>query len=336
MFSSRLFALALALAGAGAQAAPTFLIEDLGQLGSTSITARNSIGGFAGSQFLYRGSTLNLTAGAYDHGTTVFAVGLPVEIWNSEAKDINDHGQVVGTVEIGNETRGFSFQGGEVTYLDRFIPRGVNNSGVMVGSYNDGTQTWQPAIRYADRLELFEHRNVFLSDISNAGHVVGHYVTGRPQLHDVYNVPYANSAGFVYHEGELITFEHLAGVVTRPRGVNSAGHVIGTYMRYDEATARVNPDEKAFLYGEGQFFDLASLMPEDSGFDLYYPIDIDDDGRLLVRAFGDDGMHYLLLTPLGDGARASVSAVPEAPATLMMGSALALLCARLRRSRRAA
>ena len=102
------------------------------------------------------------------------------------------------------------------------VATGINNSGVIVGVYEDQNGNDHG---FLDKGGVFTTLDVpggagFFTDafgINNAGQVVGQYFTAD-----------FNLSGFVYSDGVFTTLQHPGTGATQPEGINDLGQVVGT------------------------------------------------------------------------------------------------------------
>ncbi|MEQ8963705.1 MAG: PEP-CTERM sorting domain-containing protein, partial [Coleofasciculus sp. C2-GNP5-27] len=94
-------------------------------------------------------------------------------------------------------------------------------------------------------------------------------------------------------------------------GLNNSAHVVGYAYVLD--SSRIAP----FLWENGVMIDLNSLIPADSGWELFIANDINDVGQITGIGLMNGTARPVLLNPVSDP-----TAVPE-PLTLL-GSATAL------------
>jgi hypothetical protein len=170
----------------------------------------------------------------------------------SELDGVNDAGELVGTVYIEGNVRGFIKAGNRVTEFDYpgtsdvTVMSGINDSGTSIGHYTDNLGGDRGFERSADgRFTAIDDPNGGTAfamgtdpmGINDAGVIVGTYVDNRDVVH-----------GFVDTRGVFTTItEPDAGTTgdtgTFVRGIDNAGAIIGYYV-----------DPHGFNYG---FVDIA-------------------------------------------------------------------------------
>jgi hypothetical protein len=99
-------------------------------------------------------------------------------------------------------------------------PTGVNDSGAIVGSYSDGTNSHgfvNNGGTFTD-INVTGATNTFALGINNSGAIVGYYTTGS-----------SSNLGFVDNNGTFTTLDPLNSTFTRATGINSAGDIVGFY-----------------------------------------------------------------------------------------------------------
>ena len=172
------------------------------------------------------------------------------------AGDIDASGQIiVGSYGRGG-VHGFVLQNGVFTTVDppgsvNGGTNGINNNGVMVGGYNDGTFTHG----YIYNGSNFTILNVpgssaaYAGGNNDAGQVVGTYFTNSTPA------DFSNPHGFVYANGTYTTFNVPGATGTYPYDINNDGTIVGDFV--DDATG-----DHHFLYKAGIFttFDVPGTI----------------------------------------------------------------------------
>jgi probable HAF family extracellular repeat protein len=159
----------------------------------------------------------------------------------TEATDINDRGQIVGTYSedtpiVNNSARPRAYLldrlgRGEFTRIDFpdaavTVAAGVNNRGQVVGGYLDANGTphgyrWDKG-RFTT-IDVPGAVGTMLGDINDRGEIVGVYSddpddpTGATGVH-----------GFLLSRGDFTTFDAPGVPLTQPSAINNRGQVVGS------------------------------------------------------------------------------------------------------------
>lgn len=175
----------------------------------------------------------------------------------SEARDINEAGQVVGAITAGDTLHAFFYDGvlhdlgtlGALGY-SRSIAQGLNDDGTVVGTaYGDGfaRQAFVYASGSVAALPFAQYSEA--NDINNAGVIVGAQSVvneeGDTRLH-----AYRYAGGVLTDLGA-----GPAGYNSFADGVNDAGHITGTV----EVGGPANFPSHPFLYTGGALQDLGDF-----------------------------------------------------------------------------
>jgi probable HAF family extracellular repeat protein len=231
---------------------------------------------------------------------------------NSAASDINNSDQVVGTSfsDGDAEAHPFLYSGGQMSDLgtlggSQAYATAINDGGNVVGIsnladnpnageaflYSDGVMKNLNSLIPADSLwHLFS-----ANDINDADKVVGSGGT-RGEQH-----------AFLYSDGHVKDLGTLEGFddYSYGRAINNSDEVVGI-------SGDIEGNERPFLYSDGVMRDLNSLIPADSGWEIVYPAEINDNGYIVGYGIKDGQTRAFLLTPVPyfDGFYQSVDNLP--------------------------
>jgi probable HAF family extracellular repeat protein len=148
------------------------------------------------------------------------------------AFSINNGGTIVGTIEAGGLTRGFSLIGGTYTALD--YPGvtytnvgGINDGGTISGFYSIDGLAYAFTLSGGIYTALPDYPGslpyTIAYDINNGGTIVGYYLIWYlPEL--------ADCRGFYLSGGTYHAVDYPGAPQTQPRGINNLGTIVGTYF----------------------------------------------------------------------------------------------------------
>jgi len=220
----------------------------------------------------------------------------------SEAREINDAGQVVGSsqvLEAGNYPwRAFLYKDGQgMTELGTLggsssTANDINDAGQVVGNA-DTSSGAKYAFLYKDgqgmtNLGSFGGPLSVAHGINNAGEVVGHAAYSFISTTDM------RVHAFIYKNHEMTDLGTLGGTpsISSASDINDASQVVGWSITEGGAP-------HAFLYENGQMTDLNTLIPADSGWVLKAATAINKQGQItgVGRKEGQSEWEIFLLTP---------------------------------------
>ncbi|MFP4124165.1 PEP-CTERM sorting domain-containing protein [Coleofasciculus sp.] len=230
---------------------------------------------------------------------------------SSSAFGINNRGQVVGSVKNNSgEERAFLWEDGMITDLGTLgdstsVAVRINDSGQIVGgaetsSGNQHAFLWENGV--ITGLGTLGGSSSSAFDLNNSGQVVGHADLEGSFSHHA----------FLWQDGTMTDLGTLDDLPTsEANGINNAGQVVG--YAYDLDSLRFAP----FLWENEVMIDLNSLIPADSGWELFIANDINNVGQITGIGLINGTPRPVLLNPISDP-----TAVPE-PLTIL-GSTTAL------------
>jgi|GEM_PF-5653517 probable HAF family extracellular repeat protein len=203
---------------------------------------------------------------------------LPNTSRSCTVSDINDSGNVVGSDEEGI---GFIWKDGNFQSLGYLEPTAINAHNIVAATfydkYEDIALVWDSG--EAIPLPTTGIRSVAL-DINESGEVVG-YVDGKA-------IKWQLSFWGKYQQKIL---DRTDSRISRANGINKQGQIVGTVQER-------SGHSYGFLWHRGNFVDLNSLIPTDSGCELMAAIDINDKGEIIGVGTYDGKRANFLLKPV--------------------------------------
>jgi probable HAF family extracellular repeat protein len=239
-------------------------------------------------------------------GPSATKLPVPAPFAFGAAFDLNDHDIVVGLAwhqEDGpGRYRAEMWQNN--TLVDVCPPgassdaRGINNENQIVGqwmgsgAYFDGKAfMWQAGvITTLPDLPGFSNRSVAL-DINDHQQIAGWSNNGSdPDLATLWQF---DSQGTASATGLLPcdTYHY-----SRAFGINNSGQVVGVSFDF------FNTPGAATLWANGQTYDLNTLIPSDSGWNLMEALSINDYGQIVGLGSNNGSLDSFLLTPVPEPA----------------------------------
>jgi len=287
---------------ARAEASPTYSIIDLGTLPGTTqsiATGINASGQVVGVSYSGSGSftsdaALQYLGISYDAGAKSFLYSggrmSGINPTDGPANAINDAGQIVGgsypSINNVGQYVGVSpdrlISGGSATTLNYFLPTSINDLGVVGGVSYPASGGYSHAALYqngqvtdlSNTLGLKGIGDTVLA-INKAGDVLiaEGLMGGANPVHYLLYVP---SAGPPTDLTKLPGGSGLAALA-----LNNKDQVVGT----------------GFLYSDGQFTSLQSLLPSTSHWSNLNATGINDAGQIVGQGLIDGQEHAFLMTP---------------------------------------
>ena len=250
------------------------------------------------------------------------------------ANDINNAGLIVGAASNGQSVRAFysdGTSGGPLTDLgtplgtnDSFARAyGVSQSGVIAGvARNNSDTTSEPTLWLADGVGGYTSNTIG----TPAGSVFGEAFAATDDGRAVgrYSDPVSGQTrAFFYDGASNVDLGLLPGETfdnARALDLNDAGQIVGYVADFDNAPSFGGA---AVLWEAGEIFDLNSLIPADSGWNLLSANAINTQGQIVgFGSFGGNTRAFVL-TP-----------VPEPSSVVLLAGAALGCCVAIRRGKR--
>jgi probable HAF family extracellular repeat protein len=144
----------------------------------------------------------------------------------ADAFSINNAGQVVGQLDESVGSGSFFYSGGVASILFTPTPRGINDSGEIVGwqvigdPLTQGVQSFVSINGVTTALTIPGAFSTTASGVNDSGEIVGTYAIGSLG---------SDSEGFLDNDGVLISFKVPGAASTGIDGINNEGQIIGTF-----------------------------------------------------------------------------------------------------------
>ena len=230
----------------------------------------------------------------WEAGTGMREIGTLGGIW-SVTQDINEGGQVVGYAETEDDTaHAFLWEADtgmqdlgtldETVWDEKSLAFAINEGGQVVGeaTASDGNEhafLWEAGPGLQDLGAWGEESRAF--DVNNSGQVVGR----AAMLGEEYHAFLWEADTGVQNLGDLYGYGSAAEFI------NEAGQVVGSSETADGK-------EHAFLWeASAGMQDLNNLIPEDSGWELFEAVDINNTGWIVGNGSSGVGIRAFLLIP---------------------------------------
>jgi probable HAF family extracellular repeat protein len=240
---------------------------------------------------------------------------------SSQAYGINDAGQVVGTSSpaVGSYGHAFVWQNGQMTALDALgngssQASAINNAGQIAGHSDTDEGKIRAILWHEGQMTVLPSLGgdfTWAHDINDAGQIVGGsyttqqypghaYLWSDGQMIDLgtlggdYSQAFGiNAAGqvvgasnneqgemraFLWQDGQMTDLGTLGGYFSEAYAINDAGQVVGVTLTEDGFPT-------PFVWQDGQMTDLQSLLPPNSGWDLYVAGGISNNGIIAGSGF---------------------------------------------------
>ena len=239
--------------------------------------------------------------------------------FNGVSTAINNSGQAVGYSYIDDSNRhAFVYSDGVMTDIGSFGgysgATDINDLGEIVGFASETAHGFAHAFIYSNGVmtEINPFGNPdndsIARGINNKGQVVG----------EAANLNGHARNGFIYWGGSITNLGTLAGGRNSfGFSINDRGQVVGRAdypyedVCFDFRTGKYIPCTKyayhAFLYDGGVMTALNSLIPENSGWDLQWALDINSRGQIVGFGLLDSRFRAYLLTPVPERCSATLA-----------------------------
>jgi probable HAF family extracellular repeat protein len=227
--------------------------------------------------------------------------------FNGVATAINNAGDAVGYSYLDSITRhAFLYRNGVMTDIGSFggssgysVALGINSAETIVGFSSEESNGVAHAFVYQDGVmtRIGPFTESYAYHINSKGQVVGQFLTAdQSEFH-----------AFLYSNGVLTDLGIPGSPETLAYAINERGQIVGIASVPYESTCP-DPDfgqqvpctlfkQEAFLYEQGQFQELNSLIPENSGWDLTWALDINNRGQIVGYGMLNGNFRAFLLTP---------------------------------------
>jgi probable HAF family extracellular repeat protein len=284
-------------------------MEDLGVpgdylvSGATAFNSNGKIVGYANGQYQSQYAYL------WENDVWTYLGTLPGEgLDYSVATDINDASQISGysfTLGPGSSMRGWIWENGEMTDLgtlggEKSYANAINEQGQIIGyaqvynpdAYETHAFIWEDG-EMTDLGVLPGEVNSAAYDINENGQIVG------SSSHQMDTYPFLTiSRPCLWDDNQVIDLGLVDGYV---RGFATAISNDGTIVGW-MATSLSGGTRHAFVWRDGTWINLNSLIPPESEWELQGASDINDDGQIIGSGEAPSGsIQGYLLTPVSTG-----------------------------------
>lgn len=291
-------------------------MHDLGTLGGNNSGAgsANDDGEIVGSSDVTGGATSHATR--WDKGAIIDLGTLDGPDVQSTTTAINNRHQIVGAsfMAVGTTFHAVLWQGGKIIDLGTLggpnsLALGINDNGQIIGvsEYNDitnpifGFPLYNPVIWYQGAItDLGPGPNGGIGGdgfmINNRGQAVGRFAMPDPTEGAV-------AHAYLWQSGVMQDLGVPGGLGddnSEAFALNSNGQIVG-----DSGVGFMETHtwDHALLWQDGRWFDLNTLIPANSGYQLIAAFDINAIGQIVVAAVDQStgNVHAALLTPQSEG-----------------------------------
>jgi probable HAF family extracellular repeat protein len=276
--------------------------------------AINSLGQVAGYGYFANG--LDYMAFLYSNGKMT-ALGTLSGGTASYAQGLNDSGQVVGYADVsgGTAVHAFLYSQGTMTDLGTLSAGGdssayaINASGQVAGQASYGTP---PTSGGSPTYHAFLYSNGKMNDLGTLGgsSSAGYAINADGQVVGwSYTAKDAAKHAFITNAttNALTDLGSLGGADSEAGGINASGVVVGF------STTSSSTDHVAFVYRDGQMFDLNTLLTPGSAsqYEIIGAVGINDAGQIAADGYDSATGDYaaLLLTPVSSAITLSATSL---------------------------
>lgn len=190
----------------------------------------------------------------------------------SSARAVNNSGTIVGESSDDDEfVHAFSYSGGIMTDLgtlggDASTAKAINSNGIIIGESSNAN----------DETHGFSFSGGAMTDIGTLGGTFSNVkaLNETGQIIGISSTVIDDTHGYLYSNGTLTDLGTLGGVFSQPESLNNQGQIVGE-------SDLANGTQHAFLWQNGTMVDLNSLIPANSGWELFTAGLINDAGRIV-------------------------------------------------------
>lgn len=255
-------------------------------------------------------------SGAYWENGTASPIRIDApNSYHTQANSINNNGEIVGYTNIGAISRGFIWQGSGTTLLDTLGGSDswaghINNNGLVSGHADSVSSDMLPCIWQDNTVTQLQMLSGYTRGQSNYSNDLGQIV-GR--CLDTYG----NNRASLWNSvtGAPIDLGVLQGKTSsQAKAINKFGQIVG--FSYSGGALR------ATLWQNNILYDLNTMLPENSGWELLRAEDINDSGQIVGTGLYNGQQKTFVLTQ-----------VPEPSSLITLLCGMGAICGVIRRKR---
>ena len=257
--------------------------QDVQTVGPTGINDFGQIASGLTENGVYVPAILNSATGSM---TMIGSLGNGGASTFGVATSINNFGSATGYSYVDNFNRhAFLFKSGSISDMGSFggysSGASINDWGQVVGSASDSPSGVAHAFLDVNGTmnNLDPATESYGASINDLGQVVGKFLTPDQTA----------THAFFYSEGSFIDIGLAGSSETDAMGINNLGQIVGTVFLAD--------GQSAFLLEGGKFFDLNSLIPAETGWNLQWAFDANNLGQIVGYGLVNNKYRAYLLTP---------------------------------------
>lgn len=196
---------------------------------------------------------------------------------NAAAVDINSTGTIVGTYGYSGMPNGFIYRNGQAADIGTLggytAATAISENGTVTGySYLGGESH---LFRYTTTMVDLGVLNGYPCDVNDSAKIVGDH----------------NGTAFLHDGTRMINLGTLAGSYSHAQAINNQGWIVG----WSSVSVPSTYGQHAFLYQDGEMYDLNTLLATGQNLDLNNAVAINQSGQIVVEGAGN---HTYLLTPI--------------------------------------